>query len=249
MSTLATLFILILAFVTALISGVFGMAGGLILMGGLGLVLTVPQAMTLHGLIQALSNGSRAGFLLSHVRWGIIGVYSLGALAAAGLVFALAVQPSPAMLYVALGLVPFLTWLPAKRLRLDASRRLDAIVCGFLVSGLNLSAGVAGPLLDVFFVRSELTRHQVVATKAATQTISHAAKIAIYGAPILAAAPGEARQLGLMFVIAAPLTLAGTWVGARLLERWSDVSFRKWTRIVVTAAGVVFLVRGALLLA
>src|SRR3546814_5444179 len=38
-------------------------------------------------------------------------------------------------------------------------------------------AGVSGPLLDVFFVRSSMDRRAVVATKAACQTLSHLAKL------------------------------------------------------------------------
>ena len=55
--------ILVAALVTATISGVFGMAGGLILMGVLTTYLPVASAMVLHGFIQIISNASRA-FLL-----------------------------------------------------------------------------------------------------------------------------------------------------------------------------------------
>ncbi len=44
-----------------------------------------------------------------------------------------------------------------------------------------------GPLLDIFFVRTDLTRHQIVATKAATQVFCHLAKILVYGAPFVVA--------------------------------------------------------------
>ncbi len=46
--------------VSALISGVFGMAGGLTLMGVLAGMLPVATAMLLHGAVQMVSNGYRA---------------------------------------------------------------------------------------------------------------------------------------------------------------------------------------------
>ena len=52
MSTLAALFIIAMAFVTATLSGVFGMAGGLVLMGALALVLPVSAAFVTHGVLQ-----------------------------------------------------------------------------------------------------------------------------------------------------------------------------------------------------
>ncbi|MDO8379597.1 MAG: sulfite exporter TauE/SafE family protein, partial [Phenylobacterium sp.] len=60
MSALAALFITVLAFVTATLSGVFGMAGGLVLMGGLALVLPVSAAFVTHGVLQLVANGWRA---------------------------------------------------------------------------------------------------------------------------------------------------------------------------------------------
>jgi hypothetical protein len=43
---------------TSFISGIFGMAGGMVLMGILLLLLSVEQAMVIHGVAQFASNGS-----------------------------------------------------------------------------------------------------------------------------------------------------------------------------------------------
>lgn len=244
-----TWLIALIAFATAFISGVFGMAGGLVLMGALGLLLSVPEAMVLHGLIQSVSNGSRAGLLLGHVRWRTLGLYAAGALVVGAGFAAATYAPSKAVLYVLLGLVPLVTWLPKKRLHLDAGRPAHAVLCGALVGAIQLLAGVAGPVLDVFFVRSAMTRRQIVATKAATQVVSHAVKLVYYGGALIASDPADARAMGGLFLIALPFTLAGTWAGSRLLARFSDDGFKMWSRRIVTSIGAVYLVRGALLLA
>ena len=56
----------------------------------------------------------------------------------------------------------------------------EAVACGALVTAAHLLAGVSGPLLDVFFVRAELDRFEVIATKAVTQTAGHALKIVYF---------------------------------------------------------------------
>ena len=48
------------ALVTSFISGILGMAGGMILMGILLAMMPLPQAMMLHGLTQLSANGWRA---------------------------------------------------------------------------------------------------------------------------------------------------------------------------------------------
>lgn len=244
MSAISALFIVILAFLTATLSGVFGMAGGLVLMGGLALVLPVSAAFVTHGILQLVANGWRAVLHAKHVRWDIVGWYALSSAAAAGVVAVIAFVPSKALLYLALGLVPGLVWLPKDTLRLDAAKPAHALVSGFLVTGLNLTAGVAGPLLDIFFVRTELNRHAIVATKAATQVFSHLAKILVYGG-LMVSAKGAGMPPLWLFALAVPLSMLGTVVGGRILDRMSDVNFKSWTRYIVTAIGVVYLIQAA----
>ena len=82
MSAAVAAFILATAFATSVLSGVFGMAGGLVLMGALALVLPVSAALVTHGLIQMVANGWRAILHRQHLQWRIVGLYALGSAAA-----------------------------------------------------------------------------------------------------------------------------------------------------------------------
>jgi uncharacterized protein len=236
------LILIITAFLTATLSGIFGMAGGLVLMGILALVLPVSAAFVTHGLLQLVANGWRAVLHREHVEWTILGWYALASLGAGGLVAFIAFVPSQPLLFLALGLVPMLVWLPKSWLALDAAKPSHALLSGFLVTSLNLLAGVAGPLLDVFFVRTALNRHQIVATKAATQVFSHLAKIIVFGAPLLAAGSSEMPPLW-VFTLAVPASMLGTTAGGWVLDRMSDVNFKRWTAWIVTAIGLLYLVK------
>jgi uncharacterized membrane protein YfcA len=243
-SALASIFILAAALLTATLSGVFGMAGGLILMGVLALVLPVKAAFVTHGLLQLGANGWRAVLHRRHVRWDIVAIYALGAFAAGAAISALRFTPSKPLVYLLMGLIPSVLWLPRRWIRLDAARPVQAAVCGLAVTGVNLIAGVAGPLLDIFFVRTELSRHPIVATKAATQVFAHIAKIIVYGAPLIAAKGAGMPKLW-VFALALPLSAAGTAVGGGILERMSDINFKRWTRVIVTAVGLVYVIQAA----
>ena len=242
MSLLGGVFVLAAAFVTATVSGVLGMAGGLLLMGALLLVLPATTAFVAHGVLQLVSNGWRVVLHRRHVSWGVLGWYGVGSVTAAATFTAVRYAPSTPLTYLFLGLVPMLVWLPRGVLRLDASRPAHAVAAGLAVTSVNLVAGVAGPLLDVFFVRTSLGRHAVVATKAATQVLSHTAKVLLYGGALLS---GGADLPWLVLLLAVPLSMLGTVVGGRLLDRLSDASFRAATRWVVSAIGVTYLVQAA----
>jgi uncharacterized membrane protein YfcA len=244
LSLFAGVFLVAAAFLTAAISGVFGMAGGLMLKGAIALVLPVSATFVTHGLLQLVANGWRAILHRKFVAWRIVGVYALGSAAAAAVMAFIAFEPTKATLYLLMGAVTGLLWIPRSWLQLDAARPAQAFASGVSVTGLNLTAGVAGPLLDIFFVRTALTRHAIVATKAATQVFAHLAKIVVYGAPLIGA-----RRSGLpapwIFALAVPLSMAGTVVGGRILERMTDVDFKRWTRWIVTGVGVLYLVQAA----
>lgn len=244
MGPLSALVILGLAFITATLSGVFGMAGGLMLMGGLAFVLPVSAAFVTHGILQLVANGWRAVLHRKYARWDIVGWYALASAIAGGLVALISIVPSKPVLYLMMGLVPFLLWLPQRWINLDAAQPRQAFVSGLMVTSLNLSAGVAGPLLDIFFVRTSLTRHAIVATKAATQVFAHLAKILVYGTPLLTS-PARDLPPWWMFAIAIPLSMAGTVVGGRILDRITDVDFKSWTKWIVTGIGVIYLIQAA----
>lgn len=239
---MTTLVILITVFLSAIVSAMLGMAGGLVLMGVLALVLPVSAAMVTHGVVQSVSNGWRAVLLRRFILWKALGFYLIGsALAALGLM-AVQLTLDRAWLLIALGCVPMLVWLPAGRWSLDAARPVHGVAAGFLVTGLNVIAGVSGPLLDVFFQNAGVDRRAIVATKAASQVAAHGVKIAYYAGPALAVSDG-----GLLWLIAlaVPLSIAGTTLGARVLAQMSEAVFRRWTKRVVTGIGLVYLVTGA----
>jgi uncharacterized protein len=248
MAWLVTFLLLVLVLVTATVSGIFGMAGGLMLMGGLTLAMPVAAAMVTHGAVQFVSNGWRAFLHRAHIDWRIIVMYGAGSAIAAGVLAFVRYDPTKAWVYLMLGLVPALAWLPKGAFHLDAAKPAHAVACGLSVTGLNVIAGVSGPLLDVFFVRTNLSRHAIVATKAATQAFSHTVKMVFYGVPLITAV-----ETGLppwwFFLVAAPLAMTGAWLGGMVLDRMSDVNFLKYTRWIVTALGVVYLIQAAVLFA
>src|SRR5947207_1769200 len=70
---------------TAFLSGIFSMAGGLILIGVLLVVFPLPTAMVLHAVTQMASNGWRATLWFRHIVWRATAFYVMGCVASVGL--------------------------------------------------------------------------------------------------------------------------------------------------------------------
>jgi hypothetical protein len=120
-------------------------------------------------------------------------------------------------------------------------RRGHATACGIICSTLSLTAGVSGPILDLFFVRSKMGRHAVIATKAMTQSLSHIMKIAYFGALVSVEGASIHPALGAMMVL---LAFTGTSLSKHVIARMNDESFRFWTRRTVMTLGFFYLASG-----
>jgi len=236
--------ILASAAITACISGMFGMAGGMIFMGIIASIMGVAEAMVVHGVVQSVSNSYRSYLLRPDIRWDILGYELIGALPAIAVLALVSFVPNKATLFIVLGLLPFILWLPKGVFQGDAAKPSHAILCGAMVMGLNLSAGVAGPALDFFYVKTTLNRKEIVATKAVTMFASHMVKIVYFGLPLIAVSGLTTLPPLWVLGAAVPCIMLGTFIGTRILHRFSDIGFKSYTKYLVTVIGIIYLWRG-----
>lgn len=234
------LLILGTVFATSILSGVIGMAGGIILMAVLVSVQSVAAAMIVHGTVQATANGSRAFFLRQHIVWRILPGYLLGAALALASFITVALVPDPAVILLTIGAFPWL----ARALRslhgLDITRGATPVACGALVTSAQLFAGASGPVLDVFYLNARLNRRQIIASKAVTQTLGHLLKLVYYGLIV-----GVAEAIpGWFLAVAVATAVFGTRIGTLLLKHIDDTQFRRVSGQVILALGALCMVQG-----
>ena len=235
----------LLVVATSFLSGIFGMAGGLILLGALLAVLDVAPAMVLFGTTQLASNGWRGVLWRAHVRWPLVWRYTIGSVVAFLAMRLVAFLPGKALVYLGLGLMPFAVELLPGRLSPDITRPGAPFICGAAVMVLQLLAGASGNVLDVFFQKSPLDRKAIVATKAVTQVLAHALRIAYFGS---FAQAFDAHLPWWIYAGAVGLAIAGTTLAASLLHAMTDIDFRRWSRWVIKSVSLTYAARGSWLL-
>jgi uncharacterized membrane protein YfcA len=229
------------AFVTSVISAVFGMAGGMILMGLYAATLPVQVAMVLHGVTQLFANGFRAFLLRDRIFVSGLVWYGVGALGS--LAFFTWLALSRPVMFVLLGGIPLALSLLPRRHAPNFVHPRAALACGALTTAASLLAGVSGPLLDVFFVRAELDRFEVIATKAFTQAVGHILKI-LYFAWLVRGPTLEMNEPLWLYPTLVACAFLGTRAGGRILESLSDAVFRRWSGRLVIALSLIYLWRG-----
>ncbi len=230
---------------TAFLSGIFGMAGGMVLIGVLLFLLPLPVAMVLHAVTQMASNGWRAILWWRHVQWRIAAFYIAGCGLAVALWSLALYVPDKAVALLMLGLSPFALRAIPTRLLPAVLGPVQAVGGGVACMALMLLTGVTGPLIDQLFLRSSWNRQQIVATKASCQVFGHGFKLLYFGALVAEAGTVEPWLLG----VAVAASMIGTTLGKQILERLSDGQFRTWAGRLITALGVWYVGYGLVLLA
>jgi uncharacterized membrane protein YfcA len=230
---------------TSFLSGIFGMAGGIILLGVLLVVLDVAPAMVLFGTTQMAANGWRAILWRQHVKWHLIGGYMAGACASfAAMRFIAWVPPKPFM-YVALGLSPFIANALPKALEPDITRPGMPFIGGAMLTVINLLAGATGTLLDILFQKSQLDRISIVATKAVTQTFAHLLRIAFFGSFATAV---DSIVPWWAYPAAVGCAVLGTTLASSVLRAMTNENFRKWSWRIIYTVSSTFIARGVWLI-
>ncbi|MFB9267022.1 TSUP family transporter [Bradyrhizobium erythrophlei] len=231
---------------TAFLSGLFGMAGGLILIGVLLAILPLPSAMVLHAITQMASNGWRAFLWRAHIRWRPVAVYLIGCALALGLWSITRYVPDKPVALLLLGVTPFMARLMPKGIKPNPDSVWQGTFYGSICMGLMLMTGVSGPLMDTYFLGGNFGRRETVATKATCQVASHLTKLIYFGGIIDQAASLDPT----LAAIAVAASMLGTSLARRILEAMSDQQFRTWAnRLITTVASYYILYGGWLMVA
>jgi uncharacterized membrane protein YfcA len=225
------------AFVLALMSAVAGFGGGVLLLPVFTALFGLPVAVPMLTVTQLSSNGARMWLNRHDLQWRLIGWFALGAvpLAVAG---GLLLAHAPMGLlkrFLGAFLIAVVVW---RRVNPHPRKPADpAFAAVGAASGLGSALlGSVGPLTAPFFLAYGLTRAAYIGTEAASALVMHLAKIGAYRVGDLLT--GRVLLFGALLT---PATLAGAWVGKRILGRVSDRAFVLLVEAGLVVAGVLFL--------
>jgi uncharacterized membrane protein YfcA len=225
------------AFALALLSAVAGFGGGVLLLPVFTALFGFRVAVPMLTLTQLASNLARGWLNRRELCWPLIGRFAAGAVpfaVAGGLVLATA-PLGPLKRLLGAFLIAVVVWRRlARRPRKPSERTFVAVGAA---SGLGSALlGSVGPLTAPFFLAYGLTRAAYVGTEAASAVTMHLSKIAAYGA-------GDLLTPRVLLYGAAltPATLAGAWVGKKIVGRISDRVFVLLVEAGLLASGALFL--------
>jgi len=232
----------LVGFATSILSAIVGMAGGITLLAVMLLFYDPLVAIPLHGVVQLVSNSSRAVIQRHHLRWDVIWRYSVLLLPLGWIGIEIAQGLPPSVTRIMIGVfVLVATWSPGLLLlgahpeRIDRNRRF--ILLGGAVGLLNTTIGATGPLIAPFFLNLGLTRFSLIGTKACCQALGHVAKILVFGVVGFV----YTQYFPLLAALCASVVL-GTIVGSRILHHVNEAWFVRLYKGVLTSVALYLVV-------
>jgi uncharacterized membrane protein YfcA len=246
-------FIGLCVFLTSMLSGVFGMAGGIVLMAVLLAFFPVAAAMALHSSIQMVANGWRCWIWRGHIVWAVLPYYCLGIAIGLGLIALVRFVPDKAAALIIMGAAPLVAMAMENHVRLSILNRVHTVATSVILTFIHMTAGIIGPLLDLLYVNAPLTRQQIIATKAFTQTVLHILRFGWYGAliPMLWQADGwPVEDVPVVWWVGfLVLSVAGTSAASVIVKRMNDRQFKAIVRWLIVVVCTYSLVRGGWMMA
>lgn len=224
----------ITATLTAMISAVVGMAGGIALLGVMTFFLPLKTIIPIHACVQLMSNSTRTLLLRQHVEWRVIVYYVLGL--PLGTLIALNVIKSFSFTHIAMTLIVLLIWYVLFKPKKMPTVQLPYWGFGILavvIGIINPFVGATGPLQAAFFLRDDWSKEKIVATKAMSQSLGHFFKLLLF---VRLGFVFETHSL-LIIVMVIGVVL-GTKYGITLLSNIKDRTFRFLYRGVLFAASL-----------
>ncbi|MCB9092056.1 MAG: sulfite exporter TauE/SafE family protein [Halobacteriovoraceae bacterium] len=207
---------------TGFVSTITGMAGGIALLSIMTFFFTFKEIVPIHGVAQLVANSSRCFYLRNSIKRRMFFYYTLGAPIGAGIAVMYLRQAIPEnylKLLLAL-LIIYAVFKPKKLPELKIPEPWFLLV-GICAGILGILIGSVGPFLAPFFVRSDLKKEEIIATKSMMQMFVHLLKIPSFllldfnfGNYIPAIV---ALSLG---------NLMGTFLGIKVLKQINEQTFR-----------------------
>lgn len=218
------------AFATSVISGMTGMAGGILLLSLMAPFFTPTVLIPLHGIVQLASNATRTVLLKSHIDRHIAVLFVMGSVV--GTLFGTPfIQLLPENMFrLLLGcFILIMTWMP--KLKNAPQHPWTFAGVGAGAGFLSLFVGATGPFIAPFFLHSGLDKKGLVASKAFCQAVLHMTKMVAYFVSGFVLTPWL-EELAWMI----PAVILGNMLGKKILLKLPEEQFRLILKILITLA-------------
>ena len=173
------IFFAALSFATSLLTSIFSVGGGIIMLVALAQFFSPGTLIPLHGAIQLSNNLSRTFVYRKFFRWhliqNILVATTIGSVAG---ILLFGTIPEQILIWLIAGTILFFTWAPLDNFILSIMR--NDWFCGFISGFAGIFIGANGPLVTAYMRTKNLSTESLVANHGAVMIYQHSIKILLF---------------------------------------------------------------------
>lgn len=219
---------------TAIISAIIGMGGGVLLLSVMTFFMPMSVIIPVHGLVQLISNLSRLVILRKDIIYSYTYYFLIGL--PIGVILAVYILKNYLNDYHALSVVLLLiiySLFKPKKMPHFHLQRWGWTLLGLATGILAIIAGAVGPMIAPFFIRDDLKKEEIIATKASFQMFAHFMKI-----PAFFYMSFNYEDYSHLIVIMGIMAVVGTKIGTNILGKVDNDLFKKLYKLVIGLSGI-----------
>ena len=173
------IFFAALSFATSLLTSIFSVGGGIIMLVALAQSFSPGTLIPLHGAIQLSNNLSRTFVYRKFFRWYLIqNILVATTIGSVGGILLFGTIPEQILIWLIAGTILFFTWAPLDNFILSIMR--NDWFCGLISGFAGIFIGANGPLVTAYMRTKNLSPESLVANHGAVMIYQHSIKILLF---------------------------------------------------------------------
>jgi len=237
MSVEFIVFFAILSFLTSLLTSVFSVGGGLIMLIALAQSFSPATLIPLHGSIQLANNFSRTLVYREFVQWQLIKQIVISTMfgALVGIFLFGALSADLSLILIASTII-FLTWTPIDNFIISVMK--NDWFCGLISGFAGIFVGANGPLVTAYLRTKNLPPEVLVANHGAIMIFQHSVRIILFTSFL-----SFSIQDYILFIFILALTgYAGANIGRRVISTIPFDSFNIALKLLLTFLSIFLII-------
>ena len=222
-------FFTLLSFLTSLLTSIFSVGGGLIMLVALAQSFSPGTLIPLHGAIQLSNNLSRTFVYKEFFNWSLIqNILISTVFGAFGGILLFGNISEEILIWLIAATILFFTWAPLDNFILSVMR--NDWFCGFISGFAGIFIGANGPLVTAYMRTKNLSPEVLVANHGAVMIFQHTIKIILF---IYFFSFSLKEYIFFIFILAIA-GYAGAVIGKRLISKISYDSFNIFLKLLLS---------------
>ena len=233
--------LIVVSFITALISGVAGFGGSLLLLPVVVACVGAELAVPILTLAQLIGNIARMSSGWKEIDWKAVGYFCLTALPLTTLgAFGFSIMPKDIVSrFIGAVLIVMVIFKLKKIFEVKGDKK-TLLIGGAVTGGISGLVGSGGPVGAAVFLSLNLSPVAYIASEASTAVSIHILKTVIYSK--MSNITWKAFAIGIIMGIA---MIGGTFVANKFIKNMNKNKFQKYVAILLCIVGLYMLIFGS----